>query len=271
MSGSIRVALVQFAASDNPADNAERISAHIRAAAADGAALVVFPEAAMCRFGVSLGAVAEDLDGPWASAIAATAVETGVHVVAGMYRPGDAGRVRNTLLVVSPDGDRRGYDKIHLYDAFGFTESRTVQPGAEPLLIEVDGVGVGVATCYDIRFPALFTTLAAAGAQVITVSASWGDGPGKVDAWTTLARARALDSTCFVLAVDQPLPPGPPATAPLGVGASIAVAPDGTVIEQLGAEPGRLLVDVDTAAVDRARRSLPVLANRRDIPRPVGA
>ena len=102
----------------------------------------------------------------------------------------------NTLIAPGPGVDAH-YDKIHLYDAFGFTESRTVAPGHEPVVITVDGVRVGLTLCYDIRFPELYVELARRGAQLITVHASWGTGPGKLEQWTLLARARALDTAQF--------------------------------------------------------------------------
>ena len=104
-------------------------------------------------------------------------------------------------------------DKIHLYDAFGFTESRTVAPGHEPVVITVDGVRVGLTVCYDIRFPALYTELARRGAQLIVVCASWGSGPGKLEQWTLLARARALDSMSYIAAAGQ-ADPGDTLTGP---------------------------------------------------------
>ena len=76
----------------------------------------------------------------------------------------------------------------------------------KPPVVTVDGVGVGVTLCYDVRFPYLYTELADRGASVITVSASWGAGPGKLDQWTLLARARAMDSACFLAAADQAYP-----------------------------------------------------------------
>ncbi|NAZ86711.1 nitrilase-related carbon-nitrogen hydrolase, partial [Kineococcus indalonis] len=168
---------------------------------------------------------------------------------------------RNTLLVRGA-GVRASYDKVHLYDAFGFAESDTVEAGRGPVVVDVDGVGVGLATCYDVRFPGLFTALAERGASVVVVAASWGAGPGKVEQWELLTRARALDSTCFVLACGQ-ADPGAPSAAPLGVGRSRAVGPLGQVLAQLGGEPGRLVVDLDPEEVRRAREVLPVLANRR--------
>ena len=257
----MRTALAQISSTADPRANLELAAAEIAAAAAAGARLLVLPEATMCRFGVPLAPVAEPQDGPWAGELERLADEAGITVVAGAFTPGEGGRVRNTLLVRGA-GVRASYDKVHLYDAFGFAESDTVEPGREPVVVDVDGVGVGLATCYDVRFPGLFTALAERGASVVVVAASWGAGPGKVEQWDLLTRARALDSTCFVLACGQ-ADPGEPSGAPLGVGASRVVDPLGAVVAQLGPEPGRLVVDLDPAAVQRARAVLPVLADRR--------
>lgn len=83
-----------------------------------------------------------------------------------MFTPAGDGRVNNTLIAAGLDHPAQPdahYDKIHLYDAFGFTESRTVAPGHDPVVITVDGVRVGLTICYDIRFPALYTELARRG------------------------------------------------------------------------------------------------------------
>ena len=262
----MRTALAQINSSDDPAANLDLVAAEVEHAARAGARLLVLPEATMCRFGVPLGPVAEPVDGPWAARLTALADAAGITVVAGAFSPGSGGRVRNTLLVRGA-GVHADYDKIHLYDAFSFVESDSVEPGAAPLVVDVDGVGVGFATCYDLRFPGLFTALADRGAQVVVVAASWGAGPGKVEQWELLSRARALDCTSFVVACGQadpgPLPEG--STAPLGVGHSRVVGPLGEVVAELGAEPGRLVVDLDPARVEGARSTLPVLANRRPL------
>ena len=183
--------------------------------------------------------------------------------------PGDGERVRNTTLIALPDGAVRGYAKIHLFDAFGFLESDTVDPGDEPVTFPVGGTTVGVATCYDIRFPRLFTRLAHDGATVTVVGASWGDGPGKVEQWELLARARALDTTSWVVAVGQanPLAAGEenPEKAPRGVGHSLVAAPDGTVVASLGEAPDYTVVDLDIDLVQRTRKAIPVLANAREL------
>jgi predicted amidohydrolase len=261
----VRIALAQIAATADPAENLDLVADGAKRAAAAGAAVVVFPEATMCAFGNPLGPVAEPLDGPWAQRVRAIADDAGLTVVAGMFTPATHGRVHNTLLATG-GGVEAGYDKIHLFDAFGFAESRTVAAGTRPVSITVDGVTVGLATCYDLRFPGLFQTLAGSGATVIVVPASWGAGPGKREQWDLLVRARALDSTAFVAACDQADPAtvgreaGP---APTGIGASAVVGPLGSIQAQLDAEPDLLVADLDLAAVEESRAAVPVLSNRR--------
>ena len=262
----MRIALAQILSGADPASNLDVVADRTAQAAAQGAALVVFPEATMRCFGRSLTEVAEPLDGPWATSLGQIAERHGVVVVAGMFTPAPDGRVRNTLRVVGPGVDTH-YHKIHLFDAYGFRESDTVAAGEDPLVVELAGVGVGFATCYDIRFPGLFTTLADRGAQLICVAASWGAGPGKVAQWDLLVRARALDSTCLVAAAAQadPASVGLSAAgrAPTGVGHSCVVAPTGDLLATLGPEPGLLVTALDIEAVARTRAALPVLANRR--------
>jgi len=258
----VRVAVCQINSTESPASNLTLVADGVREAAAAGASVAVFPEATMARFGVPLGPLAEPLDGPWASGVAALATEHSMLVVAGMFTPAPDGRVHNTLLVTGK-GVHLGYDKIHLFDAFGFTESRTVAPGSSPVTLPFSGTVVGVATCYDIRFPGLFTGLADRGATVILLGASWGAGEGKLAQWELLVRARALDSTCWVVASGQADPGDPNPKAPTGIGHSMVADPTGRVVASLGSDPGMLVVDVDPALVESTRKVIPVLANRR--------
>lgn len=258
----MRIALAQILAGTEPAANLTLVADFTRRAADDGARFVVFPEATMCRLGVPLSPVAEPIDGRWADSVRAIAAETGVTVFAGMFTPAADGRVRNTLLVTGA-GVEASYDKIHLYDAFGITESDSVAAGHEPVVVTVDGVGVGVTLCYDIRFPYLYTELADRGATVITVSASWGAGPGKLDQWVLLARARAIDSGCFVAAAGQAYPGPELATkAPTGVGGSLVASPLGEVLTSAGPNPELLVCDIDVDSVPAIRDTVGVLRNR---------
>ncbi|MDT5231844.1 MAG: deaminated glutathione amidase [Mycobacterium sp.] len=261
----MRIAVAQILSGTDPADNLQLVREYTGRAADAGAKLVVFPEATMCRFGVPLAPIAEPVDGPWADGVRRIAADANITVIVGMFTPADDGRVANTLLAAGPGSPNQPdthYDKIHLYDAFGFTESRTVAPGRGPVVITVDGVGVGLSTCYDIRFPELFTTLARGGAQLITVSASWASGRGKLEQWTLLARARALDSTSYIVAAGQADPGEPLASsAPTGVGGSLVVSPFGEVVASAGADPQLLITDLALEQVAKARETIAVLRN----------
>lgn len=260
----MRIALAQMQSGTDPSANLTQVEEYTRQAAEAGARLVLFPEATMCRFGVSLKRVAEPLDGPWATAVRAIAARAGIVVVAGMFTPSGDGRVTNTLLATGPEVAAH-YHKIHLFDAYGFTESRTVAPGFEPVVIDVDGVAVGLTTCYDIRFPELYVELARRGAQLLTVHASWGSGSDKLDQWTLLARARALDTTCYLAAVGQAYPGDEiAASGPTGAGGSLVATATGEVLTSAGTEPALLIADLDLDAARQARDTIAVLHNRSD-------
>lgn len=267
----MRIALAQIQSSADPTANLGIVEDYTRRAADEGAQLVLFPEATMCRFGLPLASLAEPLDGPWATGVRAIAERAGVVVVAGMFCPSDDGRVTNTLVATGPGVDTH-YHKIYLYDAFGFTESSTVAPGYEPKVITVGGVGVGLTLCYDVRFPELYVELATRGAQVITVHASWASGPGKLEQWTLLNRARAIDTTSVVAAVDQPYPSDPKIAAigPTGVGGSLVASPTGDVLAAAGSDPQLLVTDIDLAPVEKARETIAVLRNRQEFAKPLG-
>jgi predicted amidohydrolase len=266
----MRIALAQILSGTDPAANLQLVREYGRQAADAGAKLVVFPEATMCRFGVPLAPIAEPVDGPWADGVRRIAADAKITVIAGMFTPAGDGRVKNTLIAAGPDQPDTHYDKIHLYDAFGFTESRTVAPGREPVVITVDGVGVGLTVCYDIRFPELYTELARRGAQLIAVCASWGAGPGKLDQWTLLARARALDAMSYVAAAGQADPgdavagSGSGAGAPTGVGGSLVASPLGEVVASAGSGSQLVIADIDANRVAEARKNIAVLSNHSD-------
>ena len=132
---------------------------------------------------------------------------------------------------------------------------------------DAGGVRLGLATCYDVRFPELFKHLARQGAQAIVVPASWANGPGKAAQWQALCVARALDSTCFVVGAGQADPASVgvqvESAAPTGVGHSLVVGPLGDVLARAGEAPELLVADLDISGLDAARDRLPVLANSR--------
>ncbi|MEU5403929.1 carbon-nitrogen hydrolase family protein [Streptomyces sp. NPDC005963] len=262
----MRIALSQITTGPDPERNLDVVRDEAHRAAEAGARLIAFPEATMACFGTRLAPLAQPLDGPWADRVRQIAQDAGLVVVAGMFTPAPDGKVTNTLLATGP-GVEAAYDKIHLYDAFGFLESATVAAGSDVVTIDVEDVRVGLATCYDVRFPELFRAHADAGAVLTVLPASWGAGPGKREQWELLVRARALDATVWLAAVDQ-ADPGASGLAvapktPAGIGYSTVVGPDGTVRERLEAAPGLLVADLDLSEVETVRKAVPVLANRR--------
>ncbi|WP_175934398.1 carbon-nitrogen hydrolase family protein [Corynebacterium sp. Marseille-P4321] len=272
----MKLALLQQATGADKLENLALFIPLIREAAAAGATLIVLPEAASQGFEQGrLDTQAEELDGPFATGLRELADELEVTIVAGMFRPADTNtidtgdgqkkvnRVYNTALITG-DGVHKGYDKIHIYDAFNFKESDTVKPGNTLVTFTHEGATVGVAICFDIRFPEQFKELAKRGAEVIVVPTSWADGPGKLEQWRLLAAARALDTGAFVAACGQARPDhehkAGEESGPTGIGHSVVVAPDGTRVAEAGYGPETLIVDIDISQVAEMRRTLPLAA-----------
>ncbi len=228
------------------------------ALASSEADLVVFPEATLSRFGRHIGDVAEPLDGPFVTGLQEAASEFGTALIAGVWEP-DGERVVNTAVAVDADGALRGaYRKIHLFDSFGSRESEFVSPGSAPVVVELAGLRVGLATCYDVRFPELFRKLVDQGAEVFAVIAAWASGPLKEDHWTTMVRARAIENTTWTIAVGQP-----PHQDGFGVGHSMLVDPMGVVTRDLGPAPGVGTAVIDMARAEAVRAAVPSLMHRR--------
>ncbi|GAA2905128.1 carbon-nitrogen hydrolase family protein [Nonomuraea rubra] len=254
-----RIALCQIPVSPDPSTNLKR--AREALASAEGADLAIFPEATLTRYGRRITTLAEPLDGPFVSGLADSAREHGLAVIAGVFEPG-ADRVHNTAVAIDARGElKAAYRKIHLFDSFGAKESDLVAPGAEPAVVELAGVRVGLITCYDVRFPELARALVDRGAELFAVIAAWGSGPLKEDHWVTLVRARALENTMWTAAVGQAPNPAESSDG-YGVGRSMLVDPLGVVRSDLGTGPGVRVVEVDREWTGTARAMLPCLEHR---------
>ncbi len=263
--GVVDIAVAQFGPGADTVANLTALRAEVRAAAELGAKVVIAPEYSMFavrRLDARVVAAAEPLTGPFVSGLRGIAAEFGVHLVAGVLEaPGGdqpADRAYNTLVAASPDAEFAAiYRKVHLYDAFGARESDYLLAGPldPPQTFTVDGVVFGMQTCFDLRFPEGCRRVAAAGAQVLLLPAQWIPGPNKIDQWTTLLRARAIENTVFVAAADQ--------CAPLGAGASMIVGPTGAVLAELGDQAGIATARIDLAHLHEVRTTNPSLALRR--------
>jgi predicted amidohydrolase len=259
-SAAVPVAVCQFAPTASREDNRDRIAAMTANAAARGARLIVFPEYAsyfVDPMDATLAANAETLDGDFVSTLMAIAADHGVVIVAGLVeRASDAEHVHNTLVAVRGDGILASYRKQHLYDAFGQTESDWIEAGQlGAATFDVAGIRFGLMTCYDLRFPEVARTLVDAGADALVVPAEWVRGPLKEHHWTVLLAARAIENTTYVIAADHP--------APVGVGHSQIIDPQGVVIAGIGPVDGIAVAPVERSVIDRVRDSNPSLRVRR--------
>jgi predicted amidohydrolase len=263
----VRAAAVQLNSSGDKDRNLAAAERLVRAAAADGAEFVALPEKwNLLAGGEELVAGAEPLDGPSLTAARGWARGLSIHLLAGSIseRGGEGEKASNTSVLIGPEGDDLAvYRKIHMFDVdaggVSYRESELERPGSEPVTAAVGDLTAGLTVCYDLRFPELFRILALRGARLIAVPSAFTLATGR-DHWEVLLRARAIENQLFVIAPNQ-WGEAPPHYSSFGRsaivdpwGVVLAIAPDGE---------GFVAVDLDLAAQDRVRESLPSLANRQ--------
>jgi deaminated glutathione amidase len=264
----VRAAAVQLNSTDDSSANLATADRLVRAAAADGAGLVVLPEKwNLLGETAALIAGAEPLDGPsvtWAREIAR---ELAIDLVAGSITERVAGREKgaNTSVHVGPDGELRAvYRKLHMFDVEVdgrvYRESDGEQAGDEVVVSALaDDVGLGLSVCYDVRFPELYRELAARGARVIAVPAAFTLATTR-DHWDVLVRARAIEDQCFVVAPNQI---GEHPGGARSGGRSMIVDPWGVVLAQAPDVVGHITAELDLGRLEHVRATLPSLAHRR--------
>jgi predicted amidohydrolase len=264
----LRVAAVQLNSNADPAANlivADRLT---RAAAADGASLIVLPEK-WTAMGTDdqLRAAAETLNGNAIQWARTTAGELGVDLIAGSFVERVAGqeKLANTSVHVGVDGELKAvYRKVHMFDVEvagrSYRESDLEEPGEELVLSQsADGIELGLSVCYDVRFPELYRILAVRGARVFPLPAAFTLATTR-DHWETLLRARAIENQAFVVAANQiGAHPGGNRSG----GRSLIVDPWGVVLAQAPDREGYILAELDFERQREIREQLPALANRR--------
>lgn len=257
---SLIVALAQVGGSVVPAQNLEVARDLAAKAAAEQADLIVFPEMFMAlpEQGRPLGKVAEQLEGPFVNSLAELASKYGLHIVSGFWEkvPGDH-RVHNAAVIISREGKILDcYRKVHLFDALSVRESDRMIPGnALPPLFTIKDVRIGLAICYDLRFPELFRNLALRGAHLIVVPSAWYAGPLKEEHWLTLLKARAIENTVYMAGANL-------TGAPFS-GRSAILDPFGVVISSTGESPRLVIGRIDLERVNQVRAKLPSLEHCR--------
>jgi predicted amidohydrolase len=264
----LKVAAVQLNSSADRAANIAAADRLTRAAAVEGASLVVLPEKWTAMGGEQeLRAAAESLEGQAIGWARETARELGVDLVAGSVLERVEGREKllNSSVHVGPDGELRAvYRKVHMFDVEvggrTYRESDLEEAGEELVLSRTAaGVEVGLSVCYDLRFPELYRILAVRGARLLVVSAAFTLATTR-DHWETLLRARAIENQAFVVAANQV---GAHPGGHHSGGRSMIVDPWGLVLAQAQDGEGFALAELDLERQREIRASLPSLANRR--------
>jgi deaminated glutathione amidase len=266
------VAAVQLNSADDKAANIAAAEAGISRAAQLGARLVVLPE-----LWTYLGPAeanrknADPIPGPVSELLATLAQRYALVLHGGSIlelpqgSPVDA-RPYNTALLFGPDGRLlTTYRKLHLFDAAPdetaapYRESEAVARGDAVVTVEVEGLKLGLATCYDLRFPELFRALALCGAEIFLLPAAFTLETGR-DHWEPLIRARAIENGCYFVAAGQ-VGSFPPRR--MTYGRSMIVDPWGTILAQAPDEPTVVISEIDLDRIGDVRRRIPSLANRR--------
>jgi nitrilase len=280
----MRISVVQLQPGHDKAANIAQAEALMKAAIeADRPDLIALPEIWTCLGGRNADKLvaAEDLPPPGGSASGGTAYaflsgmarRHGIHLHGGSIgERGPDGKLFNTTLLFGPDGrEIARYRKIHLFDIVtpdgtGYRESATYARGQDVVTAEIGGLRVGLAICYDVRFPELFLALRRAGAELIVLPAAFTLATGR-DHWEVLLRARAIETQCWFAA---PATHGRHAAADgsdrFTFGHSLICDPWGAVVARASDGQGWVSARIDRALTERVRRDMPVLEHRVLVP-----
>lgn len=270
----MKIAVFQMCSGIDPEANAAALVAAIDEAAKGGAAMLFTPEMSGLldrdrkRAAGKLSNEANDLV---LSAARAAGARSGIWVALGslaLAGEREDERLVNRSLVIDATGEIRAcYDKLHLFDvdlASGesWRESAAYAPGDGAVVVQTPVGQLGLSICYDLRFPALYNALSGAGAEILAVPAAFTVPTGKAH-WHVLMRARAIENAAWVIAAAQS---GTHEDGRETYGHSLVIDPWGTVVLEMESGTGLGFVDIDLTAVSDARRRIPVLDHRRDIP-----
>jgi predicted amidohydrolase len=263
----IKLALIQMKVSSDKERNLQTAEQQIEQCARMGAELVVLPEMFCCPYQTSsFPAYAEQEGGLIWSRLSAAARRNQVYLVGGsMPELDDAGKVYNTCFIFDRIGQQIGkHRKMHLFDIAirggqHFRESDTLSPGSQVTLVETEFCKLGVAICYDLRFPELARLMVLGGAKIMVFPGAFNLTTGPAH-WEILFRVRALDNQVYALGC---APARDESASYHSYGNSLVVSPWGDVLGRLGAEEGFLMQEIDLDEVERIRQELPLLQHRR--------
>ena len=266
------IAVLQMTAGIDPAANADVLERAMAEAKARGAVMLFTPEMSGLidrdRARAAAHLVPEEQD-PVLARVRAAAAEHGlwVHLGSLAVRTGD-GRLANRGYVIDDSGAIRArYDKMHLFDVDlpsgeSWRESASYAPGEQAVVVDTPVGRLGLAICYDLRFPALFTAPTEAGATILSVPAAFTRPTGAAH-WHILLRARAIEAGVHLVAAAQT---GEHQDGRATYGHSLVVGPWGEVLLDMGEAAGLGVAAIDAGQVSAVRERLPAIRHRRAIP-----
>ncbi|MFT2109772.1 carbon-nitrogen hydrolase family protein [Marinomonas sp. 2405UD68-3] len=275
----MKLCAVQLTSGSDWRTNLAEIKLRIINAVEAGSQLIVLPENALLFDGKNMRVLVEQeqVQDEIYATLTALSQQNSVWIILGSHpslaRPNGSvvqgKRVRQSCLVFSPiSGLCARYDKIHLFDVNvsdgvgKYKESDFIEPGdLTPVVIDVDGVKVGLSICYDLRFPELFRILVEMGAELIVVPAAFTYVTGEAH-WDVLLQSRAIENQVFLLGVNQC---GYHTKIRQTYGHSVCYSPWGENLGQLENVPDNLYVEIDTNRILECKTSMPVLEHRRFI------
>lgn len=260
----LSLALCQMAVGLSKEDNLAKAEDMVNTAAGGGAELVCLPEMFNCPYENSwFVRFAEDQDGPSFRALSQMARKNGVYLIGGSVpEKGPGGKIYNTSYCFDPRGELIGkHRKIFLFDIdvegeFSFKESDTLSPGDSLTLLDTPWGKIGVAICFDLRFPELFRAMALAGARLIAAPGAFSMSTGPYH-WELSFRMRAVDNQVFMAA---PAPARDEKGIYVSFANSLVADPWGEVLGRLGTEEAILFQKIDFSRLDKVRRELPLLS-----------
>ena len=259
---ALGLTLAQYAPRGSSTDNRAAMGPLVSEAAQAGSQLVVFPEyshAFTPGLGAEWAGAAESLEGVFVSGLTSLSRDNGgIVIIAGMLVVDSSGGLpANTQVAVGESGVLARAEKIHLYNAFGASESAWIRPGSAeaPELFALQDLHIGMMACYDLRFPEVSRRLVDAGAHVIVTPAQWVPGDTKAHHFETLLAARAIETQTFVVASDHP--------EPWGIGLSQVVDPRGLIVARAGAGEELIPAVLDPELLAGVRKENPMAEARR--------
>ena len=262
-----KLALCQTKGSFDKKESMRTVSEYVAEAAEKGAQVVSLPEMWNCPYSNEyFREYAETEDGKTVEFLSKLAAETGVYLIGGSIPEVSGDKIYNTSYSFDKKGELIGkYRKVHIFDidvkgGIRFMESDTLTAGSDMTVLDTEFCRIGVAICYDVRFPDWFKNMALAGAKLIVLPGAFNMTTGPAH-WDLTMRARALDNQVYFAANSPARDEEGPYTA---YGGSCIVNPWGEFVAHGDENPSIIYGDIDIDYVDSVRNQLPLLKHRRE-------